>query len=85
MENLADEGLEKIPNLDLAQWKFMLSTEKYKNDPQIKNELMKAVTKDSMLSIFLNHFKFNRSFWCSHLVKFSYYNYLSKFFILKFI
>jgi len=49
-ENLAEEGLLKNPDLQLSQWKFVLGTEKYKNDPQIKNQLMSAVTKDSKLS-----------------------------------
>lgn len=47
LENLADEGLEKNPNLELAQWKFMLGTDKYKNDSQIRNNVMKAITQDS--------------------------------------
>lgn len=46
IENLADEGLAKNPDLDIAQWKFMLATEKYKNDPQVKNDMMTAITKD---------------------------------------
>jgi len=47
IENLAEEGLEKIPRLEIAQWKFQLTTEKFRNDPQVKNELMTAITKDS--------------------------------------
>lgn len=47
IENLAEEGLAKNPDLQLAQWKFMLGTEKYKNDPQIKNQMMTAITKES--------------------------------------
>ena len=46
IENLAEEGLAKNPNLQLAQWKFMLGTEKYKSDHQIKNQTMTAITQD---------------------------------------
>lgn len=56
-ENLAEEGLLKNPDLQLSQWKFVLGTEKYKNDPQIKNQLMSAVTKDSKLSWLSYRFK----------------------------
>lgn len=47
VEDLSQEGLEKNPDLDLAQWKFMLGTDKYKNDPQLKNKIMTSITKDS--------------------------------------
>jgi len=43
LENFEEEGLEKNPNLELAQWKFMLLTEKYKNDGDIKAKLLDAV------------------------------------------
>ena len=47
LENLEDEGLEKNPDLQLAQWKFLLTTEKFKNDRKIKNDLLDAVKEDS--------------------------------------
>ena len=47
LENLEDEGLEKNPDLQLAQWKFLLTTDKYKNDRKIKNDLLDAVKEDS--------------------------------------
>ena len=53
IENLAEEGLEKNPDLELAQWKFMLGTDKYKSDPQLKNKMMTAITKDSKFSVHL--------------------------------
>ena len=43
LENFEEEGLAKNPNLELAQWKFMLSTEQYKNDSDIKAKLLDAV------------------------------------------
>lgn len=49
IENMADEGLAKNPDLQLAQWKFMLTTDKYKSDHQIKNQTMTSITKDSKL------------------------------------
>jgi len=43
LENFEEEGLAKNPNLELAQWKFMLLTEQYKNDSDIKSKLLEAV------------------------------------------
>jgi len=43
LENFEEEGLAKNPNLELAQWKFMLSTEKYRNDSDTKAKLLEAV------------------------------------------
>ncbi|XP_067932232.1 26S proteasome non-ATPase regulatory subunit 6-like [Watersipora subatra] len=48
IENMAEEGLEKNPNLQLAQWKFMLTTKKYKNDKEIKSQIMASITADNM-------------------------------------
>ena len=50
IENLAEEGLEKNPNLELAQWKFLLSSESTKPDEYelIKNKLLEAIKKDKM-------------------------------------
>lgn len=58
VENMSDEGLAKNPDLQLAQWKFVLTTDKYKKDSQIKNQLITAITKDSkfFLQIFLQNF-----------------------------
>ena len=46
-ENLEEQGLEKNPNLQLAQLKFLLTLEDRKNDAQTKEELMDAIRKDS--------------------------------------
>ena len=43
LENFEEEGLAKNPNLELAQWKFILLTDQYKNDREIKAKLMDAV------------------------------------------
>jgi len=43
LENFEEEGLAKNPNLELAQWKFMLLTEQYKNDSDIKDKLLVAI------------------------------------------
>ena len=49
-ENLEEEGLEKNPNLELAQKKYLLTTEQYKNDVTLKKELMDAIESDSRYS-----------------------------------
>lgn len=46
-ENLEEQGLEKNPNLELAQWKYLLTTDKYKNDTKIRTNLLKAIEADS--------------------------------------
>ena len=48
LENLEEQGLEKNPNLELAQWKFLLGTDKFKNDAKLKKDLMKAIENDNM-------------------------------------
>lgn len=47
-ENFEEEGLAKIPNLDLANWKFLLSTGKYKDDGTIKSDLYDAIKAGNM-------------------------------------
>jgi len=47
-ENLEEEGLSKNPNLELAQFKFMLTINKYRNDATIKNNLLKLVDENDM-------------------------------------
>lgn len=46
-ENLEEQGLEKNPDLALAQLKFKLTLSDFKNDAAIKDELMQAIEKDS--------------------------------------
>lgn len=47
VENLEEQGLEKNPDLHLAQLKFKLTLSDFKNDAAIKDELMQAIEKDS--------------------------------------
>ena len=47
IESFEEEGLAKIPNIELAQWKFLLKTEKFKDDPKIKKDLFEAIKADS--------------------------------------
>lgn len=46
-ENLEAESLEKNPNLELAQLKFLLATPEFQNDKQLKDRLMEAVLENS--------------------------------------
>ncbi|OQR77377.1 26S proteasome non-ATPase regulatory subunit 6-like [Tropilaelaps mercedesae] len=46
-ENLQDESLEKNPNLDLAQWKYILQHYEPENQ-KLKNDLFEAINKDDM-------------------------------------
>jgi len=43
VENFEEEGLAKNPDLELAQWKFMLLTEQHKHDADLKDKLLDAV------------------------------------------
>jgi len=53
LENLEEEGLEKNPNLELAQTKFLLSLPEHKDDPHLKTKLLDAIKSDSELAFFL--------------------------------
>uniref|UniRef100_T1JEI6 Oxysterol-binding protein n=1 Tax=Strigamia maritima TaxID=126957 RepID=T1JEI6_STRMM len=48
LENLEEEGLAKNPNLELAQWKFLLTLDTHKNDLTLKNKLLDAIKRDGM-------------------------------------
>ncbi|KOX74011.1 26S proteasome non-ATPase regulatory subunit 6 [Melipona quadrifasciata] len=48
LENLEEEGLEKNPNLELAQTKFLLSLPEHKDDPFLKNKLLDAIKAENM-------------------------------------
>ncbi|KAK3765461.1 hypothetical protein RRG08_017136 [Elysia crispata] len=48
VENLEEEGLAKNPNLEHAQFRFLLSTTKYKNDVQLKTKLMDEIKANDM-------------------------------------
>ena len=45
-ESLDEQGLEKNPNLDLAQIRFLL-LKGNKNDDKLKNELLEKIKGDS--------------------------------------
>jgi len=50
VENLEEEGLEKNPNLQLAQWKFLLTVNK--DDENVKKQLLEAIEADNMSSLY---------------------------------
>ena len=50
IENLEEEGLPKNPNLQLAQWKFLLTTDRYKDDKEIKQKLLDFLKENGMWS-----------------------------------
>lgn len=52
-ENLEEEGLEKNPNLHLAQLKYLLTVSEYHDDKQIIARIMEAVKKDGEYLILL--------------------------------
>lgn len=54
---MSEEGLAKNPDLQLAQWKFMLDTEKYRSDHQIKEQMMTCIIKCSKCSVITATFK----------------------------
>lgn len=47
VENLEAESLEKNPNLELAQLKFLLATPEFQNDKHLKDRLMEAIVENS--------------------------------------
>jgi 26S proteasome regulatory subunit N7 len=46
IEDLSDEGLPKVPNLDLAQWKFLLTLQS--NDKTLKEKLLEEIKVHQM-------------------------------------
>ncbi|KAL3853217.1 hypothetical protein ACJMK2_016774 [Sinanodonta woodiana] len=48
IEDLEEEGLPKNPKLELAQWKSLLATDRYRKDAEIKKSLMDAIKEDNM-------------------------------------
>lgn len=47
VENLEAESLEKNPNLELAQLKFLLATPEFQTDKHLKDRLMEAIVENS--------------------------------------
>lgn len=61
IENMEEEGLAKNPNLEYSQLKFLLGTEKSKNDSQLKNKLLDEIkTHGKQSSRFTNILIFSR-------------------------
>ena len=54
LENFEEEGLAKIPNLELAQIKFLLATDKHKDDSKLKQQLFDAIKSDNMAPFYEN-------------------------------
>lgn len=50
VENLEAESLEKNPNLELAQLKFLLTTPEHQNDDSLKARLMEAIVENSNIT-----------------------------------
>ena len=50
-ENLEEQGLERNPNLHLAQLKFLLTLPKFKSDEQSEEKLLNGIKEDSKLYI----------------------------------
>lgn len=48
IENLEEQGLEKNPNLELAQTKFLLTLPEYKGDKTLSEKLMNSIRVDNM-------------------------------------
>lgn len=47
-EDFAGESLAKNPNLELAQWKYMLTTDQYRGDKKLASDLLAAIKEDNM-------------------------------------
>ena len=63
LENWEEEGLAKIPNLDIAQWRFLLTTENHKGSVKVKDDLLGAIKAESELSPFYRSPKSQDNFW----------------------
>ena len=48
IENLEEQGLEKNPKLELAQYKFLLTLDEHKNDVELKTKLLNEIKADNM-------------------------------------
>lgn len=53
VENMEEEGLAKIPDLNLAQWKYQLQmVPRYKKDSSLKEKLMQRVEEQKMAPLY---------------------------------
>ncbi|XP_018323910.1 26S proteasome non-ATPase regulatory subunit 6 [Agrilus planipennis] len=48
IENLEEEGLEKNPDLELTQFKFLLTLPEFKNDRTVHQKITDGIKKDNM-------------------------------------
>lgn len=55
VEDLSEEGLPKVPNLDLAQLKFLISIQP--NDKSLKEKLVDEIDKNAMTPFYLESVK----------------------------
>lgn len=51
IEDLSDEGLPKVPNLDLAQWKFLINL--HPSDKALKEKLLNEIKANNMTPFYL--------------------------------
>jgi len=51
-EDLMHESLAKNPNLDLAQWKYMLTTDIYRNDQKMSQNLLNEMKTHNMAPLY---------------------------------
>ena len=47
LENLEEQGLARNPNLEFAQWRFMLTMNDHRGEAAIKEKLLEAIKADS--------------------------------------
>lgn len=52
LENLEAESLEKNPNLELAQLKFLLSSAEFQKDEHLKSRLLEAIKENNMAPLY---------------------------------
>ncbi|KAF0291335.1 26S proteasome non-ATPase regulatory subunit 6 [Amphibalanus amphitrite] len=52
IENMEEQGLEKNPKLEIAQWIFNLTLPSMKNDTTLKKQLMDAIREDYMAPLY---------------------------------
>jgi len=48
IENLEEQGLEKNPKLELAQYKFLITLKENQNNEELKTKLMDGIKEDNM-------------------------------------
>jgi len=56
-ENLEEQGLVKNPNLEIAQWKFLLGTDRHRNDQKLKNDLLQIIKENGLYFMIMDFLK----------------------------